>query len=152
MRQPISRRIRCLALSAACAASAGCLVTSTAPPYRPGMESLPQANVAVREQVVYNQIMMIRKGEDFYYADRGSYANFDELVKAGHLIQSPQGLGYTIDLTVNGGGSGYELVAVPVEYGPDGRMSFYLDESGIIRGADHQGGAPSSADPQVQMN
>ena len=152
MRQPISRWIRFLGLAALAAAAGGCIVTSTVPPYRPGMESLPKGNVAAREQIILNQLTIIKKAEAFYNADRGSYATLDELVSAGHLTQSPQGLGYTIDLTVTEDGTGYEVMAVPVEYGPDGRMSFYLDQSGVIRGADHQGGAPSAEDPQVKMN
>jgi hypothetical protein len=140
-----------LALAAAAASTAfatgGCLVTSTAPPYRPGMEKLPGANVAAREQVVLNQLAMIKRAEEFEYASSGSYATMEDLVASGHLTHSPQGLGYTIDLTLTD--DGYEVLAVPVEYGPDGRRSFYLDQTGKIRGDDHNGGAPSADDPVV---
>jgi hypothetical protein len=61
------------------------------------------------------------------------------------MNQTPQGLGYSIDLNVTS--DGYEVIAVPKVYGPDGRRSFYLDQTGVIRGDDHQGGAPSASDP-----
>ena len=63
---------------------------------------------------------------------------------------TPEVLGYTMELTVDDGGGGYTLEAVPEVYGPDGRRSFYLDEKGVIRGADHQGGAPEATDPPVK--
>jgi len=52
-------------------------------------------------------------------------------------------------LDVLEGGGRYEALAVPIEYGPTGRRSFYMDETGVIRGADHEGGAPKSDDPVV---
>jgi hypothetical protein len=126
-------------------ASASCLVATTPPPLDPGADKLPGANVAAREQIVINQLTMIKKAEDLRFATKGSYGTLDELVAGGGFNVSPQGLGYTIDLTVTD--SGYEVIAVPREYGPDGRRSFFMDETGVVRGADHQGGAPSAADP-----
>ncbi len=40
---------------------------------------------------------------------------------------------------------GYQVSAVPRRYGRSGRRSFYIDESGVIRGADRLG-APANAD------
>jgi len=126
-------------------ASSGCLVTTTAPPLEPGVSSLPQANVAAREGIVINQLTMVKQAEDMYYATRGTWGSMDELVAAGGLNISPQQLGYTIELTV--AGDGYSVIAVPMEYGPKGKRSFYMDQTGIVRGDDHMGGAPSATDP-----
>ena len=46
-------------------------------------------------------------------------------------------------------GDKYEVTATPTEYGKTGRQSFYLDESGIIRGADHGGEPATVADKQL---
>lgn len=43
----------------------------------------------------------------------------------------------------------YSLVSIPQEYGKSGVRSFFLDSSGILRGADKQGGVASSADPSI---
>ena len=43
----------------------------------------------------------------------------------------------------------FELAASPVEYGKTGRRSFFLDSSGILRGADKQGGVANSTDPRI---
>ncbi len=43
----------------------------------------------------------------------------------------------------------YELAATPIEYGKTGRRSFFLDSSGILRGADKQGVVADSTDPRI---
>ena len=43
----------------------------------------------------------------------------------------------------------YSLVSSPKEYGKSGRRSFFLDSSGILRGADKQGGVAASTDPRI---
>jgi hypothetical protein len=150
MHQLIQRCVLGLAVALAAAGSGGCLLGTAPAPYQPGMESLPQANVSAREQVILNQLMTLKNAETFRFAERGSYASMDELVSGGHLNYQPKGLRYTIDVTVTDGGAGYEVIAVPVEYGPDGRRSFFMDQTGVIRGDDHEGGAPSIEDPPVQ--
>jgi hypothetical protein len=137
--------MRLLAVILASLASGACLVGTTAPPLDPGAEKLPGASVSAREQIVMNQLLTIKKAEELYMATKGSYGTLDELVASGGFNVSPQGLGYTIEVTTTS--SGYEAIAVPKEYGPNGKRSFYMDETGVIRGADHQGGSPSSADP-----
>ena len=126
----------------------GCLVSTTPPPVvGPGVESLPAANVASREMVVIQQLNVIHKGELVYFAENNKYASMNELLKAGAINVSPQGLGYSIDLTATD--DGYVVLAVPNEYGPNGKRSFYLDETGVVRGDDHMGGAPAKDDPPV---
>lgn len=51
-----------------------------------------------------------------------------------------------------GGGdtSQYQITAVPVTFGSSGRRSFYVDATGVIRGADHAGAAADSTDPAIQ--
>jgi hypothetical protein len=43
----------------------------------------------------------------------------------------------------------FSLTSWPREYGKSGRRSFFLDSSGVLRGADKQGGMATSADPRV---
>ncbi|HQR37404.1 MAG TPA: type IV pilin protein [Blastocatellia bacterium] len=124
----------------------GCLVGTTPPPgVGPGVEAVPAANTAAREILVIEQLHVLKKGEDVYYAENNRYATMAQLVQSGAMNVSPQGMGYSIDLTVTD--TGYVVMAVPNEYGPNGKRSFYLDESGVVRGDDHMGGAPAKDDP-----
>ena len=43
----------------------------------------------------------------------------------------------------------FSLASSPTEYGKTGRRSFFLDSSGILRGADKQGGVATSTDPRI---
>lgn len=43
----------------------------------------------------------------------------------------------------------FVLSASPNEYGRTGRRSFFLDSTGVLRGADKQGGVATSTDPQI---
>jgi type II secretory pathway pseudopilin PulG len=43
----------------------------------------------------------------------------------------------------------FSLASSPKEYGKTGRRSFFLDSSGILRGADKQGGVASTTDPRI---
>jgi hypothetical protein len=43
----------------------------------------------------------------------------------------------------------FSLTSWPREYGKSGRRSFFLDSSGVLRGADKQGGMATFADPRI---
>jgi hypothetical protein len=58
--------------------------------------------------------------------------------------------GYRFDVRVNAGGRSFEAVAVPAEYGKTGRLSFYVDESGKMRGADKAGAEATADDPELR--
>ncbi len=44
----------------------------------------------------------------------------------------------------------FAIWAVPTEYGTTGRLSFYIDQTGVIRGADHNGKPGGPDDPTVE--
>ena len=49
--------------------------------------------------------------------------------------------GYKIDVMVIG--DRFEVSAIPLEYGTTGKMSYFIDESNVVRGGDH-GGSPAT--------
>ena len=55
--------------------------------------------------------------------------------------------GYKFDLIVTG--DKFQLTAVPVEYGKNGKMSYFIDQTRVLRGVDRQGAAATSSDPAV---
>ena len=133
------------------AATAGCLAGTVPVPVQPGSEALPSGNLRAREDLALAQLSMVRNAEQAHLAMNGKYATTPELMKAGLINSMMQGgQNYTVDVTVTDDGAKFFAMAVPVEYGPTGRTSFYLDETGVIRGADHQGGAAKPDDPVVQ--
>lgn len=65
------------------------------------------------------------------------------------VLATGEKYGYVFSVTLvtnpSNQSTGFQVLAVPQRYGRSGRRSFYLDESGVIRGADRQG-APANAD------
>ena len=47
---------------------------------------------------------------------------------------------------------GYVAVGVPTEYGSTGKRSFYIDETGVIRGGDMNGSEASKYDPPLRSD
>jgi type IV pilus assembly protein PilA len=43
----------------------------------------------------------------------------------------------------------FSIASVPKEYGKVGRRSFFLDSSGVLRGADKKGGVADQTDPRI---
>jgi hypothetical protein len=78
----------------------------------------------------------------------GRYGTLDELV-AENLVDKNMfdKFGYRVEL--NASGTKFEATAVPVEYGKSGKLSYFIDESGVLRGGDRGGGAATSADNQI---
>jgi len=132
-------------------ATGGCLVgTLPVPGPNDVSPAAPQANIAARETFVLQQLQLITRGEGLYSMNNGKYATMDQLVAAGHLNQPPNGLNYNITISVSADGQSYTLQATPQVYGPDGQRSFFADQSGVIRGANHGGSPATAADPPAQ--
>lgn len=79
------------------------------------------------------------------------YATFEELKGANFIddafIKSARE-GYKIEVVALG--DRFEATATPVEYGVTGRRSFYVDQTGVMRGADHKGRPATAQDPPVE--
>jgi hypothetical protein len=55
--------------------------------------------------------------------------------------------GYKFEMTVTG--DKFEVFAVPVEYGKTGTMSYFIDQTLVLRGADRAGTSATSSDPPI---
>lgn len=53
------------------------------------------------------------------------------------------------DISERNRGAGFTLASTPVVYEKDGRRSFFLDETGVLRGADKNGVVATADDPRV---
>jgi len=81
---------------------------------------------------------------------KGSYGSLQQLIEA-KLFQTEafDKYGYKYELTATG--AAFEATATPKEYGKGGKRSFFIDQTGVVRGDDHGGGPATVADKPVQQ-
>jgi hypothetical protein len=78
--------------------------------------------------------------------EKGGYVSLDELKNSKRLEEMPELEGYEIRLTASG--EHFEITATPTDYPKQGRRSFFIDETSVLRGADLGGKtATASTDP-----
>lgn len=114
--------------------------------------------------VPFNEKFVIAALEKFTTAEIAYFHNPDNDFHFGDLNQlRDAGLiddalaygekyGYQFSLAINPPGSqfsAFQIWAIPHYYGKGGRRSFYLDTSGVIRGADRSGAPATGADPII---
>jgi hypothetical protein len=110
-----------------------------------------QAPVQSNEAIARSALHSVAGAEASFQADKGKghYGTLDELLSEGLLSKELiQRYGYTVELTVSG--NKFEAIAIPVEYGRSGRLSYFIDESGVLRAGDHGGGAATVADQPIR--
>jgi hypothetical protein len=115
------------------------------------MNAMKQGSDEMNEVIAISVLQMIAGGEETYKggAGKGSYGTIDNLIEQKLLGKDVlENYGYRFDLTTST--NGFEATAVPSEYGKTGKRSFFVDQSGVVRGEDHGGGAASKADGPVQ--
>ncbi|MFL6277780.1 MAG: DUF3352 domain-containing protein [Blastocatellia bacterium] len=118
------------------------------------------SRVPRNESVARTFLESIKEQEKLYKTQHGRYATLDEMMTDQQGAEDKERLrgltvmrdmieryGYKFEMTAAAGG--YEITMVPLEYGKSGRLSFYMDQSGVVRAGDHQGKAASSADPSI---
>jgi hypothetical protein len=80
---------------------------------------------------------------------KGQYGTLDELEKGGFLNKDMFSKnGYKIEVNVMS--NKFEATATPIEYGKTGRLSYFVDETGVLRAGDHAGGAATISDKPIE--
>jgi hypothetical protein len=108
--------------------------------------SAPQRN----EMMAKGLLRTVHSAEMTFKSTEGhtGYATFDELTSANLISKEMiEQYGYRIDVTVSG--EKFTAIAVPLEYGASGTISYFIDETGNLRGGDHGGGPASASDPPI---
>jgi len=79
----------------------------------------------------------------------GAYASLEELLAAEMVSKDRlDDSGYKFEMRLVP--DGFEISAVPIEYGKTGKLSFFMThETHMIHGGDHGGAPASAADPQI---
>jgi hypothetical protein len=82
------------------------------------------------------------------YKGAGSYATLEQLIAADLISKEMiERSGYKFEITFTG--DKFEVYAVPSEYGKTGTMSYFIDETMVLRGADRGGASAISSDPSI---
>jgi hypothetical protein len=117
-----------------------------------GMSSeVSQSPLVTNEATAKGVLRTIFVAEATYKETKGSghYGTIEELITEGLIAKEMmEKYGYRVELSVSG--NKFEATAIPVEYGKTGKLSYFVDETGILRGGDHGGGAATISDNQIQ--
>lgn len=105
----------------------------------------------MNEVMAMGSLRVLYSAEETYQATTGNghFGTVDQLIEEKLLSKDMfDRSGYKFDITATA--DQFEAVAVPREYGKDGKRSFFIDKSGVLRGDDHGGGPATIADKSVQ--
>jgi hypothetical protein len=100
------------------------------------------------EMMAIGAMMMIANAQETYKKTSGSYGTLDQLMSAKVVSKEMfESAGYKFEVFVSG--DKFEVFGVPVEYGKNGKTSYFIDQTQVLRGADHNGGSANSSDPPI---
>ena len=113
------------------------------------MSSMKQGSSEMNETIAISLLQMLASAETSYKTTEGAYGSIEMLAEK-KLLQKDVFDKYGYKFEVVASGNGFEARATPAEYGKTGKRSFFIDQSGIVRGGDHGGGPASRDDEPVQ--
>jgi len=102
------------------------------------------------ERTTIGTLYWIANAETQFKSDKGgSFATLEQLIKEGRITKDAvEDHGYKFELLITG--DNFQVTAVPVEYGKTGKTSYFIDQSNVLRGADHSGGPATAADQPIR--
>ncbi len=116
---------------------------------------------AANEGAALRSLRILHGAEQTYQATMGNgqYGTLADLQKDSLIppeLASGVRAGYRFNVEVvkdkGDGWAGFTATAVPTEYGSTGRRSFFVDESGVLRGEDSNGLEVSQSAPPLNLN
>jgi len=99
------------------------------------------------EATARGEMRHLVEAERIYRANENvdRYGSLEELIQSGLISkETTHPVGYKLELISSG--SGFQITAIPLEYGKTGKLSFFIDETSTMRAGDHAGGAATIAD------
>jgi len=110
-----------------------------------GRRYFVDAMIAEHEGDVEDFLKRLMMWEGIYSQQHnGVFADFPALIQAGMFsndVIDPKLSGYNFHLNIAKDGKSYVATAEPVRHGHTGKMSFWSDQTGIVKSADN-GGKP----------
>jgi hypothetical protein len=114
------------------------------------MSAMKQGSSEMNEAIAISALRILANAEASYRTTEGAYGSIEMLTEK-KLLQKDVFDKYGYRFEVVAFGNGFEARATPAEYGKTGKRSFFVDQSGIVRGGDHGGGPASVADNPVSQ-
>jgi type II secretory pathway pseudopilin PulG len=123
--------------------------------------NLLASRMAANEGATLRGLRTIHEAEQTYQATTGNgqYGTLADLQRDSLItadLASGEKSGYRFKVEVFKSTSDrpatFAVVAVPTDYGSSGRRSFFVDETGVLRGEDRQGVEASKSTPPVNFN
>lgn len=109
--------------------------------------------IRVSEVEANEWLQEILGAELIYFQAKQRYAPLDELIKLGGVSkQLADGIisGYRFAVQVEAKGQSFAVTAVPVTYGKTGKLSFYADQTNLVR-AEDKAGQPATVAAQAYL-
>jgi hypothetical protein len=111
-----------------------------------GKQFFFEARINTHHSVVQDMLTRISLVQVMYGQQHdGKFASLTELIAAGLIpkdIETPASTGYRFQVNRSADGKSWYATAEPAQYGHSGRLSFYLDPTGVRSG--DNGGKPIS--------
>jgi hypothetical protein len=116
------------------------------------MSAMKEGSPEMDEMMAESLLRMIAGAESSYKetVGKGSYGSLDQLVEAKLIGPKEMFDHYGYKFEVTALGDHFEATASPGEYGKTGKRSFFVDQSGVVRGDDHNGGPANALDKPAQ--
>jgi hypothetical protein len=102
------------------------------------------------ERTTIGTLYWIASAETQFKSEKGGgFATLEQLIKEGRITKDAvEDHGYKFEIMITG--DNFQVTAVPVEYGKTGKTSYFIDQSNVLRGADHGGGPATAADHPIR--
>jgi hypothetical protein len=107
--------------------------------------------VTANERAVVSSLYLIANAENQFRSGKGagSFGTLEQLAAEGLIDEkAAEPPGYRINITLEG--TKFELTATPLEHGRTGRTSYFINETNVLRGADHGGGIATASDRPIR--
>lgn len=107
--------------------------------------------LAKNEDAAINELRRVFRAQAAYRENQGqgSYGTLEQLIKARLLSASDaQQQGYRIE--INASGTHFQATATPQFYGQTGQFSYFIDETGVVRGGDAGGNRATVTEQPIQ--
>jgi hypothetical protein len=102
------------------------------------------------EAMAQGRLQMINIAQSEYKESTGRYGTMEELKAAGHFREEYQTTEIeSYEIKISASGDKFEATATPKHYPKLGRRSFYLDQTGILRGGDLSAKTASASDDPI---
>jgi len=104
---------------------------------------------AANETAVLVRLRSLVVAEQRCMQETAEYGSLEKLIQQGYLRDPSEGKlsGYRFDIRVTEGG--FEITAVPNNYGVTGTRSFYVDQTNVVRASDKKGEPANASDPEA---